>query len=42
MGELKEAKLVNAGIGMDGPSRLALGRSVLVLCAVLLEVAGRN
>jgi hypothetical protein len=27
-GELKEAKLANAGIGMDGPSRLALGRSV--------------
>jgi hypothetical protein len=27
-GELEEAKLANAGIGMDGPSRFALGRSV--------------
>ena len=33
-GELKEAKLANAGIGMDGPSRLVLGRSVYLCGAI--------
>jgi hypothetical protein len=41
-GELEEAELANTGIGVDGPDRVALSRSVKALCAAIVRRGRRE